>query len=102
MTQDVYTERAALIAALSKLFPASLETDPAQPDWPVCIIDLPTGQVSWHVSPDDLQMFEHLPTGQREWDGHSTEEKYRRLAALPTPRYDRMTVHHMRTAQPKD
>lgn len=99
MTQDLYTERAALVAALSKLFSASLETDPAQPNWPVCIIDLPTGQVSWHVAPQDLPLFEHLPTGQREWDGHSTSEKYARLAALPMPcRHDtahvRTPLHH--------
>lgn len=78
-----YTERAHLIAALSKLFPASLETDPAEPDWPVCIIDLPTGQASWHISPTDLHLFIHLPRDAgRVWDGHDTPEKYARLDAL--------------------
>ncbi|MFB9991243.1 hypothetical protein ACFFLM_04520 [Deinococcus oregonensis] len=83
---DLYSERAALVAALSKLFPASLESDPEQPDWPVCIIDLPTGQVSWHIAQSDLHLFMHLPreTG-RVWDGHTTPEKYDRLNALYEP-----------------
>ncbi len=83
----VYTERARLVAALSKVFPASLEDhqgDDWDDDWrTVCFVDLPTGQVSWHVASWDLHLFAHLPrnTGRR-WDGHTTEEKYRRLAAL--------------------
>lgn len=80
---DVYRERAHLVAALSKLFPASLEHDPAEPEWPVCMIDLPTGQVSWHIAPGDTDLFTHLPTGAgRVWDGHSMPQKYARLDAL--------------------
>lgn len=94
MTQDqaaalnaVYTERAHLTAALSKLFPASLEEDPNEPDWPVCLIDLPTGQVSWHVGPHDLHLFSHLPRNAgRTWDGHTTPEKYQRLDQLQPTR----------------
>lgn len=36
-----------------------------QNNWPVAIIHLPEGQVSWHMEPDKI-----------EYDGHSTEEKY--------------------------
>ena len=32
--------------------------------WPVACIDLPTGQVSWH-----------MPGYDKEWDGHETPEK---------------------------
>ncbi len=39
------------------------------PRWPVCYIDLPTGQVSWH-----------LPRYPKKWDGHETTEKYQRVA----------------------
>lgn len=86
----VYTERAHLVAALSKLFPASLEDHiPAEgeawdEDWTtVVLIDLPTGQASWHVARWDLHLFAHLKRGQgRVWDGHSTPEKYARLDAL--------------------
>ncbi|GGR31318.1 WDGH domain-containing protein [Deinococcus ruber] len=86
----VYRERAHLTAALSKLFPASLEDHiPAEgeewdPDWTtVLIVDLPTGQVSWHIASWDLELFAHLPRNAgRVWDGHTTPEKYARLDAL--------------------
>lgn len=80
---DLYRERAHLVAALSKLFPASLEHDPAEPEWPVCIIDLPTGQASWHIAPSDVELFAHLNRSVgRVWDGHTTQEKYARLDGL--------------------
>lgn len=79
----VYTERAHLVAALSKLFPASIEDDPREPDWAVCLIDLPTGQVSWHIAHVNLYLFSHLPRhAGRVWDGHTDYDKYRRLDAL--------------------
>lgn len=88
MSDAVYTERAQLVAALSKLFPASLEEHDGA-DWDdewrtVCFIDLPTGQVSWHIAKADLGYFAHLQKGAgRIWDGHDTPEKYKRLNALP-------------------
>lgn len=68
----VYTERYGLILRAVSLayqlgFAAGFRIDPREPDWPVAFIELPTGQVSWHIQPH-----------QREWDGHTTEEKYRR------------------------
>lgn len=47
---------------------AGFAIDPNEPDWPVAYIELPTGQVSWH-----------LPKHTKIWDGHTTEEKYRRI-----------------------
>lgn len=44
--------------------------DPAEPGWPVVYIELPTGQVSWH-----------LPAHERGWDGHTSDEKYERIRA---------------------
>lgn len=82
-----YSERNKLVAALSKVFYASLEKDPdAEPEsewlW-VVIVQLPTGQVSWHIHESELSLFEHLPreTGN-VWDGHTTELKYERLGDL--------------------
>jgi hypothetical protein len=45
-----------------------IRIDPAEPEWPVVYIELPTGQVSWH-----------MPQHGIPFDGHSTEEKYRRI-----------------------
>lgn len=88
-----YNERDHLVAALSKFFPASLERHPAEEEWDddwrwIVFIELPTGQVSWHIHDSEVGYFAHLAreTG-RKWDGHLTPEKYDRLAALslPTP-----------------
>jgi hypothetical protein len=89
----VYLERNRLVAALSKLFPASLERHPDtdvawDDDWRwIVFIDLPTGQASWHLHDSHLALFDHLPRlDGRTWDGHTTDEKYARLTALQPPR----------------
>jgi hypothetical protein len=85
MTDDitarlVYRERAHLIAHLAAMYPSAIGTDPAEPDWPVVYIALPTGQVSWHIDKSDMDLFAAIPVGTAPaWDGHSTEEKHRRL-----------------------
>lgn len=83
-----YRERAALVAALIRVggYPAELVIAPDTEDWWIVYAETPAGQVSWHLSPDDLDLFSFLPLkfGSRPspWDGHTTEEKYRRVAAL--------------------
>lgn len=80
MSGSVYRERAHLLAHLATVYPAHLQPDPAEPDWPVLHVELPTGQACWHISEDDLDLFTHVRTDRfTAWDGHSTEEKYRRL-----------------------
>lgn len=50
------------------------------PDWHGCVyMQLPTGQVSWHFHDSQAHLFADLPAWQEAWDGHSTEEKYRRV-----------------------
>lgn len=49
-------------------YPVGIRIDPEEPKWPVVYIELPTGQISWHV-----------PEHKEKFDGHTTEEKYRRL-----------------------
>lgn len=62
-----------VLDALAEAHRAGLEAgvrcNANESEWPVAYIELPTGQVSWH-----------LPQHQRDWDGHSTAEKYARLA----------------------
>jgi hypothetical protein len=85
-TDAVYRERAALVAHLAALYPAVIvsDADPAAPGWSVIYVDTPQGQMSWHLDVDDLDLFSHVPTVDDgpTWDGHTTEEKYQRLAAL--------------------
>ena len=64
----------ALSLALALGYKGGIRTDEDMPDYPVVLIELPTGQVSWH-----------LPQFDREWDGHTTEEKYERIHAFVSP-----------------
>jgi hypothetical protein len=47
-----------------------IRIDSAEPTWPVIFIELPTGQVSWHVAEHSIV-----------WDGHTTQQKYTRIHA---------------------
>jgi hypothetical protein len=83
---SAYTERNKLVAALSKLYPASLgkhdENDLSwDRDWlSIVFIRTPHGQLSWHLHDSDMPLFAHLELGTEVWDGHTTDEKYERLS----------------------
>ncbi len=66
-------------AAQSLGWQMGVRIDPDEPGWPVLMIDLPSGQVSWHIKADELVGMWHAYQG--EWDGHSLDEKRRRMAA---------------------
>lgn len=92
-TRDgVYRERTHLVAHLTRLNPSVLSyNDPDEPGWPALYIDSPTGQLSWHISPDDLDLVADVPVvpgddPRAQWDCHTTEEKYQRLDRLPVRR----------------
>lgn len=90
----IYNERNRVVAALAKLTvvlrgspfcgqrTAGMMVDlAAESGWQnVVIIDYPTGQVSWHIPDEELSLFSKLPLYEGDWDGHTTEEKYDRLA----------------------
>lgn len=82
-----YEERNMLVSALSKLFPSYLAEHQEDEDWEddwrnIVFIELPTGQVSWHIHDSELKFFSHLEYQENKWDGHNTKEKYRRLGKL--------------------
>jgi hypothetical protein len=81
-----YLERNQLVALLSKVFPAGKKKTAIEgwsEDWHGCVyIDLPTGQASWHYHDSQAYLFDHLPQYKGAWDGHSTDEKYARIAAI--------------------
>lgn len=83
---QAYHERNELVAALARIYPSGLATTDIpgwDPKWHGCVyIDLPTGQVSWHFHDSEAFLFEGLPPYRGEWDGHTTEQKYERLARL--------------------
>lgn len=81
-----YRERAHLVALLARHYPSHIgANDPSAPDWAVITLELPTGQACWHIAPADMDLFAHVqptPHYARGWDGHTTEEKYRRIREL--------------------
>jgi hypothetical protein len=58
----------AMSLALQCGYEVGMRIDPHCEDWPVIYIELPTGQVSWHVPPHT-----------KPWDGHSLDTKMNRL-----------------------
>lgn len=85
-TDQAYYERNQLVALLAWLYPSGLKKTNIEgwdPAWHNCVyIDTPHGQLSWHFHDREAHLFHGLPEYQGEWDGHSTEEKYRRVALL--------------------
>jgi hypothetical protein len=79
-----YTERANLTALLAALYPSGWNhADTNHPGWFVLYIQLPTGQATWHISPDDWWIFANVPhSPELIWDGHTTEQKYQRIRDL--------------------
>jgi hypothetical protein len=81
-----YAERNQLVAYLASQFPSG--TKPTNipgwlPEWHGCVyIDTPAGQMSWHYHDSQAGLFAHTPPYTGEWDGHATETKYARLAAI--------------------
>jgi hypothetical protein len=82
---DVYDERNKVVLAFAHMaelmgWDVGQVVDPAEPDWPVLIIDTPAGQVSWHFKREDMPA--SMPPSPEPWDGHDTPEKYARLDRL--------------------
>jgi hypothetical protein len=86
-----YTERNLVLALLVDYAKGGLTSDRIGikkhqgEDWEdewrnVLFIDLPhVGQVSWHLHDSELLNFPGIGEYKGEWDGHDTEEKYRRV-----------------------
>ncbi len=82
---DAYFDRNQSVMAFARLalklgYHVGLKTDPDEPDWPVLMIDLPGGQVGWHLPEDEI--IGDWPEYSGEWDGHSLKEKRKRLKTL--------------------
>jgi hypothetical protein len=80
----LYRERARLVAYLAACYPSEMTEDHEGDPWPVVFVLGPTGQMSWHIARADLDLFDHVGWHgiEPQWDGHTTEQKYERLAEL--------------------
>lgn len=84
-SDDVYRERNAVVVAFARMAQAAgwkvgRLDDEENPGWPVLMIDTPAGQVSWHFP--EPEMPDDIPAYNGAWDGHTTPEKYARLARI--------------------
>lgn len=113
---DAYHERdqcVALIARMARALgcPVGTTRHPDsdtswEDDWrTIVFIELPSGQVSWHFHDSEKDLVADLPAYEPSWDGHTTQEKYRRVAgarfadvsalrALLVEARDMLLVHH--------
>ena len=98
----VYRERTFVVAALAFVAASQgcavwLAPHIDQPgetwedDWrTVLYIQLPTGQVSWHLHDSEVALFAWVKDAHLfrsfPYDGHSTDEKYRRIYEYVTGR----------------
>lgn len=84
-----YRERANLVALLAALTDDAVITyapDVEEPGWQIVYLTIGGRQCSWHISPRDADLFQHVErVGALDlralWDGHTTEEKYAHIAA---------------------
>lgn len=89
-----YRERNQLVAVLTKIWPSHIAFDPnfdEDDEWRITVcIHTPAGQATWHINTSELPLFDHLtkprpglgPMPCPGWDGHTTGEKYERLARI--------------------
>jgi hypothetical protein len=82
---EAYFDRNQAALVLAKLaqelgMTVGWHVDPEEPDWLVLMVDLPTGQVSWHFPKDEVVV--EFPVYPGEWDGHDLETKRQRIKAF--------------------
>lgn len=88
-----YNERNCLVAVISKIWPSHImQHQPANdPDWDphwltVVCVHIAGKRCGWHIHDSEYHLFEHLdlsPIPDHEYDGLTTEDKYRALSSLP-------------------
>jgi hypothetical protein len=87
---QAYSERNQCVALIAKLAAAqgyavglgkhNPKDDNWADDWRnIVYIDLPAGQISWHIHDSELPLFDKVPAYLRAWDGHSTDEEHQRM-----------------------
>ena len=79
---DVYAERNRIAQALGRMamemkYNVGIKNDSEDNEYVILYIDLPTGQVSWHIPKREL--IGEFPEYQEEWDGHQIETKIERV-----------------------
>ena len=87
---NLFNERNILVAMLAKIYPSVLAYHSADErgndggqsyDGFVCYVELPTGQISFHIGEDSRSSwFEHVQISNIPvWDRHDTDTKWDRV-----------------------
>lgn len=85
---QAYHERAQLLSFFTTMHDSVIAYNDAEdPNWPILYVNTIEGQMSWHIAPGDMYLFNHVPVVENDdhraqWDGHDTEEKYKRFKEL--------------------
>ena len=80
---EAYYDRNQAVMAMARLAQMNGMTVGVKgddPEWPIVFIDLPTGQVSWHIPAAEMRS--PLPEYAGEWDGHALDEKRSRIESF--------------------
>jgi hypothetical protein len=92
--QNAYAERNKVVAAIAQMINKMSWVAPMrvgiakhqgidewEHDWRnVLVIEVPEGQITWHFHDSEMYLLKNLPViDDYKYDGHSTEEKYKRL-----------------------
>lgn len=86
-----YAERNRIVVAFAKLARrigcrigiARPEIPGWEPEWLTCLyVDTAVGQLSWHFHDSEVHLLAGIGAYPGQWDGHTTEEKYRRLESF--------------------
>lgn len=92
LADKAYAERNKVVAALANVsvklrLPVLIGThemvegEPWDEEWKnVLYIKTPAGQISWHFHKSEMHLIEHHVHTEVKFDGHTTEQKYDRLA----------------------
>ena len=78
--EEVYEDRNLLAQAalrMAKSLNYRVRIKDYDSEWPIVYIELPTGQISYHIAKKDLY-FKEEPSFL-EWDGHDREERKERI-----------------------
>lgn len=78
---ELYEHRCLLFINLALTYPTEAYWRPHYEGWPLIGLDLPVGQVTYHVPEKYLPLFkDKVKLGGPEWDGHTSAQVVERLA----------------------
>jgi hypothetical protein len=77
----LYRERASLLGLIAASYPSHIQWTTGEPGFASLYIQLPTGQTTWYIADDDVDLLQHVRTDVLEsWDGHDVGVREQRVA----------------------